>query len=188
MNDRKEKFIFIDRDGVINEDPIGDYVKKWEEFRFISGALEALKQLTRAGFEIIVVSNQAGVGDGVYPESALNEITTNMVNECKRHGIRISRVYYCLHGKTAGCDCRKPKTGLLKKASQDFSFDTRNTYFIGDKAADIQAGNTFGLRTIFVLTGHGKTDKTHLDDTRRPEQILPSIVEATHYVLRRSHP
>ena len=188
MSGRQEKVIFIDRDGVINEDPIGDYVKKWEDFRFIRGALEALKQLTDAGFDIVVMSNQAGVGDGEYSENALNEITTNMLDACKRHGIRIRRFYYCLHGKTAGCDCRKPKTGLLKQAAQDFSFDTRNTYFIGDKAADIQTGNTFGLRTILVLTGHGKTDKTHLDDTRRPEQILPSIVEAAHYVLRRSHP
>lgn len=187
-NGGTKRIIFLDRDGVINEDPIGDYIKKWEDFHFIPGALEALQRLSQAGFEIVIVSNQAGIGDGVYSENALNEITENILKECTRHEIRISRFYYCLHGKNADCDCRKPKIGLFRKAAQDLAFHPKSTYFIGDKVADVEAGNRFGLRTLFVLTGHGKTDQNRLEGATQPEQIFPSIVEASDYVLHRSKP
>jgi D-glycero-D-manno-heptose 1,7-bisphosphate phosphatase len=183
MSSQFEKIIFIDRDGVINEDPIGDYIKRWEDFRFITGALTALRRLAETGFRIVIVSNQAGIGDGAYPEAALKEITKNMLEHLKREGIRVRSIYYCLHGKQAGCDCRKPKTGLFVKAEQDISFDREQTFFIGDKTSDIEAGKAFGLRTILVLTGHGKSDLGKLRKDLEPEQISPSIVEAVLYVL-----
>lgn len=178
-----EKVIFIDRDGVINEDPIGDYIKRWEDFRFIPGVVDALRSLVKDGYEIVVVSNQAGIGDGAYSESTLNQITTNMVAQLKRSGIRIRGIYYCLHGKTAGCECRKPKTGLFDQAARDISFDASKTYFIGDKASDVEAGCRFGLQTLFVLTGHGTNDQKHLDGACSLERIFPSLREAVPYVI-----
>ena len=179
--------IFIDRDGVINEDPIGDYVKRWKDFRFIPGVLESLKRLVQAGFGIVIISNQAGIGDGEYSEEALNVITDKMMRELKKNGIPTKGIYYCLHGKEANCDCRKPKTGLFKQAAQEILFRPAETYFIGDKQTDVQAGKKFGLRTIFVLTGHGTADQRKLKAEERPEKILPSLGEAVDYVLNRTN-
>jgi D-glycero-D-manno-heptose 1,7-bisphosphate phosphatase len=181
-----EKIVFIDRDGVINEDPIGDYVKRWEDFRFIPGVLDALKQLVDAGFSIVIVSNQAGIGDSVYSEKALNEITKNMIQELKKNNIPIRGIYYCLHGKEADCDCRKPKTGLFKQAACDISFIPAKTYFIGDKYSDVQAGKSFGLKNVFVLTGHGITDQHKFKSNDQPEKIVPSLKDAASYVLSQS--
>lgn len=186
MTPRKEKIIFVDRDGVINEDKIGDYITRWEDFRFIPGAVEALKKLSSTGFRIIIVSNQAGIGDGVYSESALNHITKQMLRELRSKKIRISKVYYCLHGKTAGCGCRKPETGLFRKARKDFKFDPRQTFFIGDKVTDVLAGGRFGLRSLFVLTGHGQNDREKLDAIGKPEGIFPSLKEAADYATSHS--
>lgn len=178
--------MFIDRDGVINEDPIGDYIKSWKEFRFISGAVEAMKRLAQNGFEIIILSNQAGVGDGVFKESALHNITRNMLAELKKSGVEIKKVYYCLHGKEADCGCRKPKTGLFEQAARDIAFDPSDTYFIGDKLTDVQAGKNFGIKTIFVLTGHGAYDRPKLKNGNEPEKILPSLKEAAEYVVEQN--
>ncbi len=174
----KARIIFIDRDGVINVDPIGDYVKSWKEFKFEKGALEALKKINDLGLEIILISNQAGIGDGVYPESALWEIHEKMMNEFRRHGIQIKSAHYCLHGKNAGCSCRKPETGLFKQAVEGISYDPEETYFIGDKATDIEAGKRFGLRTIFVRTGHGRLDEPKLGADLRPDYIVNHLQEA----------
>ena len=186
-NKQVSKIVFIDRDGVINEDPIGDYVKRWEDFRFIPGVLESLKRLVQAGFGIVIISNQAGIGDGEYSKEALNDITDKMMRELKKNGIPIKGIYYCLHGKEANCDCRKPKTGLFKQAAQEISFRPTETYFVGDKQTDVQAGKNFGLRTIFVLTGHGTADQRKLKAEERPEKILPSLGEAVDYVLSRTN-
>lgn len=183
-NVKTKRIVFVDRDGVINEDLIGDYVKRWEDFHFIPGAQEALKNLYDSGFDIVIISNQAGIGDSVYTESALKEITAEMISNLKKNGIEIRGIYYCLHGKEANCDCRKPKTGLFQQASRDIPFKPSETYFIGDKRSDAQAGKKFGFRTIFVLTGHGEKDRPELTKEEWPEQILPSLKEAADYILR----
>ena len=173
-----EKVVFIDRDGVINVDPIGDYVKSWKEFKFEKGALEALKKITDAGYQIILISNQAGIGDGIYTEAALWDIQKHMLEEFDKHGICIRSSYYCLHGKQAGCKCRKPEIGLFEKAAKELSFDRSKTFFIGDKATDVEAGKRFGLKTIMVLTGHGKEDVKTLKDNNRPDYITDSLSTA----------
>ena len=183
MQKVNEKVVFIDRDGVINEDPIGDYVKTCQDFRFMPGVIRALKRLTGSDFQIVIISNQAGVGDGEYTEEALNAITKNMISELKDNGIPVRGVYYCTHGKNAGCECRKPEVGLFKQAARDIKFNRFETYFIGDKISDVQAGHSFNLKTLFVLTGHGATDRTKIDNQNPPEGIFPSLKEAVDYVL-----
>ena len=180
---KTKKIVFIDRDGVINEDPIGDYVKEWNEFRFIPGAVEAMKKVNQAGFEIVIISNQAGIGDGIYTEKALNEITKKMLAELKKNSVLICGIYYCLHGKEANCECRKPKIGLFEQAAREIRFIPKETFFVGDKASDMQAGKKFGLRTLFVLTGHGTVDQSRLKKSEYPEQIFPSLKEAVDYIL-----
>lgn len=178
--------MFIDRDGVINEDPIGDYVKRREDFKFMPGVLDALKQLVQSGFQIVIISNQAGIGDGEYTKEALKEITDHMLNELKKNRIPIRRIYYCLHGKNANCNCRKPKTGLLEQAAKNIQFNPSETYFIGDKISDLQAGKNFGLKTLFVLTGHGKADQIKITVKEKPERIFPSLKEAVEYLTKQT--
>ena len=182
-SNKAEKIIFIDRDGVINEDPIGDYVKQWRDFHFIDGALEALRRLRHANFAIVVISNQAGIGDGIFTKEALKETTEYMLKELKKGGVEIRGIYYCLHGKEENCECRKPKTGLLEQAAREIKFKPKETFFIGDKVSDVQAGERFGLRTLFVLTGHGEKDRMRLNDAEYPERIFPSLKEAVDYIL-----
>lgn len=186
-NQKQSKIIFIDRDGVINEDVIGDYIKRWEDFHFIPGSLEAMKELSIHGFEIVIISNQAGIGDGAYSESALKDITNKMLEQLKQNSVQVHGVYYCLHGKDAGCECRKPKTGLFFQASRKIQFNPSQTYFIGDKVSDVEAGKKFGLKTLFVLTGHGSIDQSKLTGDLIPEKILPSIKEAVDYILNGYH-
>lgn len=175
----KTKVVFIDRDGVINHDLIGDYIKHWGEFSFMPGVLRALKDLTASGFEIIVVSNQAGIGDGVYTKEALDDITEKMLAEVKRTGSHIHSVFYCVHGKQAGCDCRKPKTGLFHQAAAKIHFNKSNTFFVGDKLSDIQAGRDFGLKTILVLTGYGEREKSRFEETGiHPDYVAKNLSEA----------
>jgi len=178
------KVIFIDRDGVINWDPIGDYIKRPEDFRFLPGVGAALKRLSDSGYRIVVVSNQAGVGDGVFPKKDLDRVNEKFLSEVERAGSRLTGVFYCLHGKKAGCSCRKPETGLFHQAEEALGdFDRSITYFIGDKVTDIEAGRKFGLRTIFVLTGHGQNEEKKLKPDHLPNYIAADLEEAVDIVL-----
>ena len=178
------RIVFIDRDGVINVDPLGDYVKTWQDFRFEEGALEALREISDSGFEIIIISNQAGVGDGVYTEIALWDIHLRMMQVLEGKGIRVRGAYYCLHGKEAGCKCRKPETGLFEKATEGISFEPSKTFLVGDKASDVEAGKRFGLRTIFVRTGHGKAEEPKLKGALKPDHVVSDLRQAARLLAR----
>lgn len=171
------KIAFIDRDGVINVDPIGSYITRWEDFRFEKGVLETLQKIQALGYELIIISNQAGIGDGVYPESALWEIHKNMLKEFEKAGIRIRSSHFCSHGKEAGCKCRKPEIGLFQEAVKGLNFDKTKSFFIGDKATDVEAGKRFGVKTIFVRTGHGRFDEPLLKGSRVPDFRINQISE-----------
>ncbi len=159
-------------------DPIGDYVKTWKQFRFERGVLAALQKLTQRGYEIILISNQAGIGDGVYPESGLWKIHEKMMAEFKKRGIRIRASYFCLHGKQAGCKCRKPEIGLFKKATRGIRFNARKTFFIGVKLRDMEAGKRFGIRPLMVRTGHGKSDEEKITPRLQPDFIVNRLSDA----------
>lgn len=182
-----EKILFVDRDGVLNQDYVGDYVKRWEDFKFLPGTLDALKRLKEAAIKTILISNQAGIGDGVYKKEQLDDITRRMLEEIKKAGGEIADVYYCLHGKEAGCDCRKPKPGLFKLARERWHFEPGETFFIGDKLSDIQAGRSFGMRTIMVMTGYGRS---HVQEAaasgNAPEFTCEDFKEAVEIALKQS--
>lgn len=181
------KLVFVDRDGVINRDPIGDYVKTWKDFHFLPRVLKALQLLTKANYSIVIISNQAGIGDGVFPLKSLRLITKNMLIKMRRSGIKVRGVYYCLHGKRAGCKCRKPQIGLFKQAAKKIFVNKQNTYFIGDKASDVLAGKRYGIKNIFVLTGHGKSDRKKLNYALKPNRITKDLYEAVQYLLKQEN-
>ena len=181
---KESHVVFVDRDGVINEDLIGDYVKTWDEFRFHETVLGGLKRFTDAGYKIILISNQAGVGDGVYPAESLWDIHRKMLDKFENEGIRIHASYFCLHGKNADCECRKPKVGLFLQATQNgLVVDKSRTFFIGDKVTDVEAGKNFGLRTILVKTGYGARHEAACQGGLKPDAIVNNFQEAVEHVL-----
>lgn len=146
---RPKKIVMLDRDGIINKKPPkGDYVKNWSEFIFIKGAIDGLKLLTQKGYQIFIVTNQAGIGRRVMTETALRNIHRNMLIKFKKKGIRIKQIYYCPHGWDEGCDCRKPKPGMLFEAASEYNFDLTKAIFIGDDIRDRLTAKAAGC--IFV--------------------------------------
>ncbi|MEZ4693118.1 MAG: D-glycero-beta-D-manno-heptose 1,7-bisphosphate 7-phosphatase [Aliarcobacter sp.] len=132
----KKKIIFLDRDGVINHDH--GYVYEIEKFEFIDGVFDACRYFISLGYEIIVITNQSGIGRGYYTQEDFLNLTNWMIKEFSKNGIEILKVYFCPHSPTEDCDCRKPKIGMITQSLNDFSIDLQNSWLIGDKISDIQ--------------------------------------------------
>lgn len=146
-----KKVIFLDRDGVINKKPPkADYVKNWSEFEFLPGAVEAIKNLTKNGHDIYLITNQPGVAKGVMTKQDLDLIHQKMQKELKKNNGKIKAIYACLHNWDEGCECRKPKPGLLFQAAAENHLDLTKSIFIGDDERDIQTGQAAGCKTILV--------------------------------------
>ncbi len=146
-----KKIIFLDRDGVINtKPPKAEYVKKWEEFVFLPGAIEALSLLTTHGYQIFLITNQAGIARGAMTEADLADIHTKMNAVLQKNGASITGIYYCPHGWDEHCDCRKPKPGMLFQAAREHLIDLTKTVFIGDDERDLQAGSQAGCTTLLA--------------------------------------
>ena len=188
------KTVFLDRDGVINQNPPNmGYVQSWSEFSFIPNARKAIRELTQSGYRIIVVTNQAGIGRELFSEENLRDIHARMVSEIVETGGRIDAVYYCPHHPNAGCECRKPKSGMLIRAVREHNIDLSSTYLIGDSTTDIQAGQRVGTKTLLVLTGLGQESYHHYINTKpcrrvdknghRPEKIFTNLYTATRWLI-----
>jgi D-glycero-D-manno-heptose 1,7-bisphosphate phosphatase len=152
--------VFLDRDGVINYNR-EDYVKSPEEFVFLPRSAAAAARLTRAGWALFVISNQAGVGKGLLTDEALAAITRKMLDGLAAAGACVQGVYYCPHLPDGGCDCRKPAPGLLRRAAREHGLDLARTFFVGDDRRDVAAGAAAGVRTLLVLSG--KTSRAEAD-------------------------
>lgn len=166
--------VFLDRDGVINVKPREhQYVTSWSEFAFTPGIVETLRALNRFGYRLVVLTNQQCVGKGLLSETALNEIHENMLRVLSSEGVRIEAVFYCPHAEAENCPCRKPKPGLFFRAQSELSFniDFQSSYFVGDSASDMSAGNRLALKTVFV----GSDDS--LSDDIEPTYIVSDIAE-----------
>ncbi|MFH0790737.1 MAG: HAD family hydrolase [Candidatus Omnitrophota bacterium] len=183
------KAVFLDRDGVINEYP-GDfkYVTGWNEFRFLPEVKPALKKLNEHGWQIFIISNQAGISKGIYSQDSLDLITKNMLEELKKDDINILRVYYCVHRQEDNCPCRKPKAGLVHTAisylkNQGKEIDLTKSYFIGDTIRDIETGRTAGLKTILVFSGKEKAENRNTW-TVQPDWTAQNLSAAVDIILK----
>jgi D-glycero-D-manno-heptose 1,7-bisphosphate phosphatase len=144
--------VFLDRDGVINRKaPEGEYIATWADMRFLPGAVASVAALSRAGFQIIVVTNQRGIALGKVRLEDLEEMHRRMKARFSRHGAVVTDVYFCPHDISEDCSCRKPKPGLLLQAAKDHMLDLSSCWMIGDAASDIEAGRKAGCRTAWIL-------------------------------------
>lgn len=140
--------IFIDRDGVINRRRPGDYVLDWSQFVFIPGIREALRRLSMLRVPMIVISNQAAVGRGLLNVAILEAMTAQLQEVLCGSGVVLNAYYYCTHRADEGCDCRKPKPGLLRQAAAEFDIDLSRSVFIGDADTDVQAARLAGCQPV----------------------------------------
>lgn len=153
------KLIIIDRDGVINEDSDA-YIKSTEEWIPIPGSLEAIARLNRAGYTVTVATNQSGLSRGYFDLKTLSEMHRKMESLLAEKGGHVDAMFYCPHGPGDGCDCRKPKPGLLNEIGKRFQTKLNNVLFIGDTLSDIKAAQAANAKPILVRTGKGeKTEK-----------------------------
>ncbi len=155
----KRPALFLDRDGVINIDH--GYVYKPEDFEFVDGIFELVKRANDAGYLVIIITNQAGIGRGYYTEDDFHALMEWVKNEFSAHDARIDGIYFCPHHSEFGmgkykleCGCRKPNPGMILKAATDYSIDLPHSILIGDKQTDIDAGVTAGIQRIFHFEGN----------------------------------
>ncbi len=181
------KLAFLDRDGVISIFTPDDYIKKWEEFQFLPGSIEGLKLLLENGFKIVIVSNQAGVSRKIFTEEDLNDVTQKMLQELKKNGIEIFKVYYCIHKPEDNCNCRKPKTGMIEKFISEYGdFERNKAFFVGDSDVDIELGAKMGMKTILVLSGKTKSIEETEKWNYKPDFIVENLKEAARIMSKES--
>lgn len=180
--------IFLDRDGVINENR-ADHVKTWSEFRFLPGALDALRDLAALGLPVIVVSNQGAIGRGLVRQQVVDEIHARMIAAVQHAGGRIDDVVYCPHHPDAGCACRKPKPGLLTASAARHGLDLPSSFLVGDAENDILAAQAAGCRPVLVQTGRG-ADQLALLRTRGVGEfyVAEELTDAIEWIAGQIRP
>jgi D-glycero-D-manno-heptose 1,7-bisphosphate phosphatase len=160
LNINKNWTLFLDRDGVINKKIDNDYVKQWIEFEFIEGVLDALKFLNTLFGNIIVVTNQQGIGKKLYRIEDLELIHKNMLYEIAYHGGKIDKVYFSPYLKSENHPYRKPGIGMALKAKEDISsINFKQSIMIGDSMSDMEFGRNAGMKTIYISEEITENDK-----------------------------
>lgn len=155
MADRNlRRAVFLDRDGTICEE-VG-YLNHITRLRIYPFAAAAVRRLNDAGFPVIVVTNQAGVARGLFPESLITQVHERIRHDLAVSGARIDAFYACTHGVEDACDCRKPRTGLLERAAREHSLALPGSWVVGDRRSEVDLARNAAARSVLVLTGYGR--------------------------------
>jgi D-glycero-D-manno-heptose 1,7-bisphosphate phosphatase len=176
----KNRYILLDRDGVINHDS-DVFIKSPDEWQAIEGSLEAIALLNAHGYQVIVVTNQSGVARGLFDEAMLAKIHAKMRRLVSEKGGHIAAIYFCPHGANGDCGCRKPKAGLLKAFAADFHVDLTTVAVIGDSLRDLQAAEAVGAKPILVKTGKGR--QTLLNNPQLDIPVFENLYDAAQYLI-----
>ncbi|MCF7847392.1 MAG: HAD family hydrolase [Kiritimatiellales bacterium] len=148
----KRPCIFFDRDGIVNESPGPGYVQRWEDFYLQPGFVAALRVAKEKGYPAVVITNQQGVAKGLYSEEKLQDIHQRFRVLLRAHRLDVLDIYYCPHLDADGCECRKPKPGMLIEASKKHGLDLSKSWMVGDSENDVEAGHNAGCRALRVMT------------------------------------
>ncbi|HTP96181.1 MAG TPA: D-glycero-beta-D-manno-heptose 1,7-bisphosphate 7-phosphatase [Burkholderiales bacterium] len=152
------KLVILDRDGVINQDSDA-FIKTPDEWKPIPGSLLAVARLNQAGFRVVVVTNQSGIGRGLLDMPAFNAINDKMTKALAQFGGRVDAVFFCPHSAEVDCACRKPKTGMFEEVAHRFNMRLDDVPCVGDSLRDLQAAHAVHAQAILVLTGKGKATR-----------------------------
>ncbi len=174
------KAIFLDRDGTINREV--DHLKSPEEFELLPGAGEAIARWNRHDWMVILVTNQAGVGRGLFPASAITAVHAKMTADLALFGARIDAIFVCPHHPDDGCSCRKPGTLLFERAAKEFHIDLSSSYLVGDKLSDVLPARELGAKAILVRTGYGRQQEAEaLKLNNFDLTVVSDLIDASLY-------
>lgn len=174
---QKQKAAFIDRDGTLIEEV--NFLSRVEDLRVFPYTFEAIKLLKDAGFLVIVLTNQSGIGRGIYNEVEMHAIHDAMQDQLDG---MIDAFYFCPHLPCDGCACRKPDLGMIESAMKDFEIDLENSWMIGDKKIDVETGHRAGIRSAMVMTGYGRAHSKLLQ--AKPDVLAENLLDAVREALR----
>jgi D-glycero-D-manno-heptose 1,7-bisphosphate phosphatase len=184
--------VFFDRDGTLNAEVC--YLSSPEQFQLIGQAADAIRELKLAGFRVVVFTNQAGIARGYFTEQQLAAVHDHMRRVLAQSGASLDGVYYCPHHPEHGigpwkthCECRKPKPGMLRQAASELQIDLAQSFVVGDKVLDLEAGHAVGARTVLVRTGYGQQSECTLPEhpSVQPEFIADDAWQAAQWILNR---
>lgn len=160
-----KRLIILDRDGVINRlCPRG--VSSPEAWEALPGSMEAIAQLCRADYRVMIITNQSGIAKGLYSINTLNRIHQKMLDELQPTGGEIDAIFFCPHGPDDGCECRKPKPGLFLELAERLQCDLREAYAVGDSIRDLEAARSAGAKPVLVETGNGRVAARAIKDAQ----------------------
>ena len=177
------KAAFLDRDGVINLDRA--YVHQWDEFEFVSGAVDAMRRLREAGYALVVVTNQSGLARGMYTEAQFQELTRHMRAALAEAGAEVEAVYHCPHHPKGSvpelavdCDCRKPEPGMILRAAKELNLSLADSFLVGDKPSDIEAARAAGLGRAYIVQSDNEESSDGLAGADAGYADLAACVDA----------
>ncbi len=171
------KTVLMDRDGTLIVDPPDFRIDTPEEIKLFPDTIEALAYLAEHGFNIIMITNQAGIAEGLLDEKRFWELQDQVLATLAPSGIEVLKTYMSPHGQNEVNEWRKPGPGMLLKAAKDYNLDLAKTYMVGDRQSDIQAGINAGTKTILVKTGLVAVEVPEADYT------APNLLDVTHYIV-----
>lgn len=181
--------VFVDRDGTLIEE--SGYLNDLSRLIFFPYTVDAVRQLNRGGFAVVVITNQAGIARGIVPEAFVDTAHRHIQERMRVGGAQIDAFYYCPHhpdGRLTAlsikCECRKPEPGLLLRAARELDLDLDRSFMIGDRFHDLEAGRTAGAKTVLVRTGYGATEERAQDPARRPHAVADNIAGAAAWILQ----
>ena len=181
--------VFVDRDGTMLEE--AGYLDRLERLAFFPYAIDAIRLLNRGGFAVVVITNQSGIGRGMYDEAFVARAHQVIDDRVSAGGARIDRYYYCPHHPLAEieqyrreCECRKPAPGMLRQAAAELHLDLSRSFSIGDKWTDVQAGRAAGANGILVRTGYGRSSELAPRPGVEPARIADDLISAAAWILR----
>lgn len=183
----KNGLVILDRDGVINRDS-PHFVKTVEEWLPLPGSIDAIAALHRAGFTVTVASNQSGLGRGLFQRPALDAMHRKLRRLVARAGGRVDRIVICPHAPDAGCDCRKPKPGLLLRLARYYRADLSGVPVIGDSLRDLRAAASIGARPILVRSGNGRETEAALPADLRGVDVFDDLRAAASTLIAEVSP
>jgi D-glycero-D-manno-heptose 1,7-bisphosphate phosphatase len=179
--------IFLDRDGTLIEE-IG-YLHRLEDIQIYPEAFEAVKKINQSGAQAIVITNQSGIGRGLYTETDFRAVQDELIRQLAEHGIPIAGDYHCPHHPTGArgdylrkCDCRKPAPGMLLSALADFDVDPAQSFMVGDTLNDVTAGQNAGVRGILLRTGYGEGQAGEAGAIV-PDHVADDLLQAALYYI-----
>ena len=180
------RLVILDRDGVINRES-DDFIKSVDEWIPLPGSLEAMARLTKAGYTVVVASNQSGIGRGLFTAKTLEDIHAHMKAEVEKLGGRIDSIFYCPHKPEDNCDCRKPKPGLFHRIMAYYAVPLHRVPMVGDAVRDLEAAQAVRGRPILVKTGRGEEALKELGDKAKAVEVFPNLGSVVTKLLGELH-